>query len=146
MVGGFDASFFYSMEEQTWRGVFTQPVGLLRICRNCRSFIHEQRSDVMRVPCRELGGTELWLRSSLSPSLSWSFISLLTEYERGSGFQLRMRSLGYERCTTRKLQRNPMGWRSVLRLTKLGRPPIYQGSPAPSCSCLQEVEHDRFHH
>ena len=127
MVGGFDASFFYSMEEQDLAWRFYSAGWTVAYLPELQVF--HPRTEVGR---HESAMQRTW-RNRVVAAVKSLPIPFVVLYLLAHGVRTMRLGLSIkdaiaglrEGVPQGKLQRNPMGWRSVLRLTKLGRPPIY---------------------
>jgi GT2 family glycosyltransferase len=124
-VEGFDARFFYAMEESdlSWR--LLDAGWSIWYSADLKAF--HPRTTPSRHPgyARLTARNRLWMAWNLLPTPMFAgYLLTWTSVAVARGAPLREMLAGYREAWSARPARHPIQWRTVVRMTLLGRPPI----------------------
>lgn len=129
-VGGLAGEFFYALEETdlAWRLLDAG----WSIRYDTKLLVHHERTDPRRHPSftARTARNRVWLAHRNLPLplaiaylANWTLITCVRSLRHPSDLRAHFRGLA-EGVRTRPGPRRPISWRTALRLTRLGRPPV----------------------
>ena len=124
-IEGFDARFFYAMEESdlSWR--LLDAGWSIWYSADLKAF--HPRTTPSRHPwyARLTARNRLWMAWNLLPAPMFAgYLLTWTSVAVARGAPLREMLAGYREAWSARPARHPIQWRTVVRMTLLGRPPI----------------------
>jgi GT2 family glycosyltransferase len=124
-VDGFDARFFYAMEESdlSWR--LLDAGWSIWYSANLKAF-HPRTAPSRHHECERLTArNRLWMAwRSLPAPVFAGYLLTWTSIAVARGVPLREMLVGYREAWSARPVRHTIRWRTVVRMTLLGRPPI----------------------
>ena len=124
-VEGFDARFFYAMEESdlSWR--LLDAGWSIWYSANLKAF-HPRTAPSRHHGCERLTArNRLWMAwRSLPAPLFAGYLLTWTSIAVARGVSMREMLAGYREAWSARPVRHPIRWRTVVKMTLLGRPPI----------------------
>jgi GT2 family glycosyltransferase len=124
-VEGFDARFFYAMEESdlSWR--LLDAGWSIWYSADLKAF-HPHTAPSRHRGCERLTArNRLWMAwRSLPAPLFAGYLLTWTSIAVARGIALREMLAGYREAWSARPERRPIRWRTVVKMTLLGRPPI----------------------
>jgi GT2 family glycosyltransferase len=124
-VEGFDARFFYAMEESdlSWR--LLDAGWSIWYSADLKVFHPRTAPSRHQGYARLTARNRLWLAWRLLPAPMFAgYVLTWTSIAVARGEPLREMLAGYREAWSARPLRNPIRWRTVVRMTLLGRPPI----------------------
>jgi GT2 family glycosyltransferase len=124
-VEGFDARFFYAMEESdlSWR--LLDAGWSIWYSANLKAF-HPRTAPSRHHGCERLTArNRLWMAwRSLPAPVFAGYLLTWTSIAVARGVSMREMLAGYREAWSARPVRHPIRWRTVVKMTMLGRPPI----------------------